>query len=101
MVKVVAPVSGTVEAAPERELCEKLPSGELSVQFVAFCVFQNIEVRAPSGTAEGTAQISTCAGTAGVEVAVVVVVTGLGAGLAGCVVCCTSVTCGCGGCPTW
>ena len=93
MVKVVAPVMGTVEAAPASEFCEKLPSGEVSVQLAAPCVFQKIEVRAPSGTAEGTAHISTCAGTVEVAVVAVVVATGFGLGAGGVDgVCWTSVT---------
>jgi len=89
IVNVVAPVKGTVAAAPEREDSLKLPSGEVSVQLVTPCVFQKTEVRAPSGTDEGTAQITACAGTVGaVDVATVVVAIDFGGF-------CCSVTCGC------
>ena len=59
---VVACVIGTVAAPPERDVWLKLPSGEVSVQFVTFSVFQKIVVRAPKGTVAGTAQISTRGG---------------------------------------
>ena len=65
IVKVVAPVSATVEAPPESEFCEKLPSGEDTAQFVTPCEFQNIEVRDPSGTVAGTAQMLTFGVTVG------------------------------------
>ena len=57
MVKVVAPVMGTVEAPPERLDWLKLPSGEVSVQFETPWVFQNIDVRVSRGTDAGTAHI--------------------------------------------
>jgi len=69
IVKVVAAVIGTVEAPPESESCEKLPSGEVSVHEVTPCVFQKIDVRAPSETDGGTAQISAFGSTVGVVVA--------------------------------
>lgn len=55
---VVASESGTVEAPPERAFSLKLPSGLVTVHDVTFFVFQNIEVREPTGTEEGTAQTS-------------------------------------------
>jgi len=58
MVYVVAPESGTVAPPPESELCEKLPSGDVSEHVAAFFDVQKIVVRAPSGTDAGTAQIS-------------------------------------------
>ena len=80
IVNVVAPVRATVEAPPEREFCEKLPSGDVSVQFVTPCELQNTEVREPSGMEAGTAQISTFGVTAGVVlVAAGVVFAGFGA----------------------
>jgi hypothetical protein len=54
-------VSGTVDAPPLRVVWVKLPSGDVSMQSVTPCVFQKIEVRAPSGTVVGDAQISTFA----------------------------------------
>src|ERR1700722_3186169 len=95
MLYVVAPVSGTVEAAPESELSEKLPSGDVSVQLVTPCACQKTDVRAPSGTSEGTAQISACAGT--VEVAAVVVAAVC---CTGCSSVCCKVTCGAAACCT-
>ena len=97
MVNVVAPVSATVEAPPEREFCEKLPSGEDSKQFVTPCEFQNIEVREPSGTDAGTAHISTFGGTAGVVLAAPAGFDDERGAL------CTIVTVGTTGCgvPTW
>ena len=97
MVYVVAPVSGTVAAAPESVDSEKLPSGDVSVQLATPCVFQKIDVREPSGTVAGTAQICTTGvpvgtGAAGVAAG------GVDAGP------CWSVTCGGvagGGVPTW
>ena len=70
MVNVVGPVSGTVAAPPESEVWVKLPSGDVSVQLVTFSVFQKISARAPSGTVDGTAQIST---RGGIKVAVGVI----------------------------
>ena len=57
--KVVAPLSGTVAAPPERVVWLKLPSGEVTVQVSTPCVFQNMETREPIGTLAGTAHIST------------------------------------------
>ena len=65
MVKVVAPVIGTVEAPPESEFWLKLPSGDVSVHEETPLVFQKIDVRAPRGTDSGTAQMSTSGGTVG------------------------------------
>ncbi len=73
IVNTVAAVSGTVDAPPLSEVCEKLPSGDVSMQSVTPCVFQKIDVRAPSGTVAGDADISTRAvvgATVGVAVAV-------------------------------
>lgn len=70
MVYVVGPESGTVAAPPERVLCEKLPSGDVSVQDVTPTAFQNTVVRAPSVTEAGVAQISTFGGTIGVGIGV-------------------------------
>ena len=56
---VVAPVKGTVAAPPESACSSKLPSGEEMVQESTPLVFQKTEVRVPSGTLAGTAQIST------------------------------------------
>ena len=58
IVKVVGPVSGTVAAPPESEFWLKLPSADFSVQAFMPCVFQKMDVRAPSRTEAGTAQIS-------------------------------------------
>ena len=69
IVKVVASASGTVAAPPERDACEKLPSGELSVQLLTPCVVQKIDVRVSSGTDAGDAQMCTLDGVAGVVVA--------------------------------
>ena len=77
IVKVVAPDNGTVAPPPESDVCEKLPSGDVSVQDTAFFDVQNTVVRVPSGTDAGTAQISACGGGyVIVEVATVVVATG-------------------------
>ena len=73
IVNVVAPVSATVEAPPLSEFCEKLPSGDVSVQFVTPCELQNTEVRETSGTDAGTAQMFTFGGTTGVVVVATVV----------------------------
>ena len=62
-------VRATVAAPPESDDWLKLPSGEVSVQLVTPFVLQKIEVRAPSGTEAGTAQMSTFGVTAGVVVA--------------------------------
>lgn len=62
---VVAPESGTVAAPPESESSLKLPSGEVIEQVETPLVFQNTDVRVPSDTLSGTAQISTCGGTVG------------------------------------
>lgn len=51
------------------EVCVKLPSGEVSMQSDTPCVFQKIDVRAPSGTVVGVAQISTLAVIGAVVVA--------------------------------
>lgn len=56
---VVAPESGTVEAPPESAVSLKLPSGLVTRQLCTFFDFQKIEVREPTGTDAGTAQIST------------------------------------------
>ena len=61
--KVVGPESGTVAAPPKSELCEKLPSGDVSVQEVTPFVLQKTVVRAPSETDAGTAQILASGGT--------------------------------------
>ena len=115
MVNVVAAVIGTVAAPPERVECEKLPSGDVSVQFVTPCVFQNIDAREPSGTLAGTAQISAFGGTFDdVEVAAGRVVvargglvfcggsgvtwTGVGVVCAGCA---DGAACAGAGVPTW
>ena len=63
MVNVVAPESGTVEAPPETVFSLKLPSGLVIAHSSTPFVFQKIDVRAPSGTREGTAQISTSGST--------------------------------------
>src|SRR3569832_320797 len=100
IVKVVAVVIGTVEAPPESDVCEKLPSGDVSVHSLTPCVFQKIDVREPRFTFAGTAQMSTFGSTVLVVVATgfVVVATGF-AGV------CETVTCGdsviCCGAPTW
>lgn len=78
MVNTVAPVIGTVAAPPESVFSEKLPSGLFMVHDVTPFVFQKIEVRAPSGTVAGTAQISTSGGTVGGVDAVDVGTTGAG-----------------------
>src|SRR3989344_3782276 len=85
MVKVVAAVIGTVAAPPESEDWLKLPSGEDSTQLVTPCVFQKMDVRPPSGTEAGTAQMSALGGTTGAAGAgaVVVATTGLGVGVVG------------------
>lgn len=67
IVNVVEPVIATVEAPPERDFCEKLPSGLVSVQLVTPCVVQKIDVREPSGTVAGAAQIRTFGATLGTE----------------------------------
>ena len=54
---VVAAVIGTVAALPDRDVCEKLPSGDVSVQLTTPDEFQKIEVRCPIATVAGTAQI--------------------------------------------
>src|SRR3990167_7464503 len=75
MENVVAAVMGCVAAPPESEFWLKPPFGEVSVQFVTPCVFQKMDVRPPSGTDAGTAQISTLGGTVeSVEGVIVVVV---------------------------
>ena len=74
IVNVVGPVSATVEAPPLSEFCEKLPSGDVMVQFVTPCELQNTEVREPSGTDAGTVQMFTFGGTVGVVVVATVVV---------------------------
>ena len=45
IVKVVGPLSGTVAPPPESELCEKLPSGEVSAHVAAFFEVQKMVVR--------------------------------------------------------
>src|SRR3989344_3426308 len=80
MENVVAAVMGCVAAPPESEFWLKPPLGEVSVQFVTPWVFQKMDVRPPSGTEAGTAQISTFGGTSGVAVAAVVVGAGGGFG---------------------
>jgi len=62
MVNVVAPESGTVAAPPESACSSKLPSGEEMVHDSTPLLFQKTDVREPSGTLSGTAQISTSAG---------------------------------------
>ena len=62
---MVGPESGVVAAPPESECSLKLPSGEVMVHDSTPLVFQKIEARAPKGTFEGTAQISTFGSTAG------------------------------------
>src|SRR3990167_5866950 len=96
MENVVAAVIGCVAAPPESEFWLKPPFGEVSVQFVTPCVFQKIDVRPPSGTEAGTAQISTFAGTVGVVVAAVVVAVFA----AGFLVCWSVTAGGGGGVPT-
>ena len=66
MVNTVSAVIGTVEALPESDDWEKLPSGDVSVQLVTPVAFQKIEVRPPSDTEVGDAQICTTGGTYGV-----------------------------------
>ena len=61
MLNVVAPESGTVDAPPERLVSLKLPSGLVIVHDTTPLVFQKTEVREPSGTRAGTAQISASA----------------------------------------
>src|SRR3989338_573423 len=100
MVKVVAPVIGTVEAPPESVFWLKLPSGDVSVHEATPLVFQNIEVRAPSGTESGTAQMPPSGGPAGAAAAGVEVAFGADA-------CCCTITTGVtagvagAGTPTW
>lgn len=62
MVNTVAVVMATVEAPPVSECCEKLPSGEVTVQLAAPDDVQNIDVRAPIETVFGDAQMSTTGG---------------------------------------
>lgn len=99
MVKVVGPESGTVAAPPESEFSLKLPSGEVMEHEATPLAFQKIEVRVPSETFSGTAQISTRGWTAGTtvcEVAAEVVAT--------VAACCTAAAGGGGGgggAPTW
>lgn len=62
MVKTVGPARGTVAPPPLKDVCEKLPSGDVSVHDAAFLEFQKIVVRPPKGAEAGTAQISTCIG---------------------------------------
>jgi hypothetical protein len=68
---VVGAASGTVDAPPFKDVCVKLPSGDVMMHSVTPCEFQNTDVRAPSGTVAGDAQISTFASgsAAGVVVA--------------------------------
>lgn len=90
IVKTVAPVIGAVEAPPESELCEKLPSGEVSVQFVTPCEVQKIEVRVPKETVAGEAQMSTFGSTVETTGVVVVAVIGFaGVWVTVTVLCCT------------
>ena len=67
IVKVLSRVNGRVEAFPESVLCEKLLSDDVSVQSRTPCELQKIEVREPSATLSGTAQISTPGGTSEVN----------------------------------
>ena len=57
---------GCVDAPPETEVWLKPPSGDVSTQFETPCEFQKTDVRAPSATDIGTAQISTLGGIVGV-----------------------------------
>ena len=59
----VADVIATVDAPPVRVCCEKLPSGDVTVQLEAPADVQNTEVRAPRETVAGDAQMSTVSGT--------------------------------------
>ena len=65
IVNVVRPVIGTVAAPPESVFSKKFPTELVMVQEVTPCVFQKIEVRPPSGTLSGEAQISTFGRTIG------------------------------------
>ncbi len=102
MVYVVAPESGTVAAPPLSEFWVKLPSGEVSWHEVTPLALQKTVVRAPSGTAAGTAQISALGSTYGpLEVAAVVVAAGFGVALGVMLPCCAVGACACTtGCPT-
>ncbi len=59
----MVPTIGTVEAPPDRDVSEKLPSGLVTIHEFTPLEFQKIDVRAPIGTDEGTAQMSACGGT--------------------------------------
>ena len=97
MVNVVGPESGTVAAPPESVFSLKLPSGEEMVHDATPALFQKTEVRVPSGTLAGTAQISTCGAT--VETVVGADVVGVGVGAK--VVCWITGCAGGAGVPTW
>lgn len=74
MVNTVSAVIGTVAALPESDDCEKLPSGDVSVQLATPVALQKIEVRAPSVTDDGDAQICTFGATYGSDTTGAVVV---------------------------
>lgn len=83
MVNVVAAVIGCVAAPPESEFWLKPPLADVSVQLTTPCVFQKIEVRPPSATDAGTAQMSTL-GVPVTTTAGVVVAAGAGFGFVVC-----------------